>query len=802
MKRVSNLCELQNKKRILLLASNSEPLAQLKLDEELRDIEEAMKRAKNRHLYQIEKIVAARYEDLTNKLREYDPHILHFSGHGMKNGILLQGSESEKTMLPISVFVDVLKRRKIIECVIINACYSDALAKSINNKIGCCTIGMNDEIDDKAAIAFAKEFYAALGDEVDYDKAFIDAKGAFDTVMSNPQNSRGAKMPNSNNENYFSSPLVLFKKIKQEIADKNTSFKVAFSFSEDQRHYVKSVANHLRKIINKESIFYDKWHEYDLNSCQSTCELVIHFFSEKYKEINWNNKKWLSTSKILPIRMDDFVPEKMKWEKEEYIDGSIKTSKEISDIILDKLNIEINDEEGRGQFIFTGREKELKDILTGERSYHLILAPFKYGKTTLLNKIEDVYNDKGWVVKKSTSIQDSNVNNIVKELSHNAISDVESFYDYLRVKWVEKYKNNSAIGIVLLFDLSSIFIKESIDLMHKKFIEPLWRVLKEAGLTIDKFRVIITHTPLSQLKSSPYKIHYLSEFTYEGMVIPVEKYLAKNNSITIKNAKDSAAILFYKTGGYPLCVEAYMNNSRNAKKDESQDFFCLRGAIRNFCNSISPETAVLLKKGNLSIYRYVDRIILEKINRNLSVKDTSNLFSDLLTENGYTEYKFNSVYSKDILNDNLIRRIYAIKYRTKSPDKFIAACNDAAQIYLDFLGNKHKGEKLLTLWLVEYWYQLIQVRQVKHKDLKKLGFGKTRGLKDNEITTGIELLYENATNNYRQWCDFLQQQIKADWELKFLLCYNTYDQEYDDSKFEMFQDDIRNACESINKFDG
>jgi len=49
-----------------------------------------------------------------------------------------------------------------VGCVVLNACYSEAQANAIARHIEY-VIGMNQEIGDKAAIAFSIGFYQALG---------------------------------------------------------------------------------------------------------------------------------------------------------------------------------------------------------------------------------------------------------------------------------------------------------------------------------------------------------------------------------------------------------------------------------------------------------------------------------------------------------------------------------------------------------------------------------------------------------------------------------------------------------------
>ena len=69
-------------KKILILSANPKGTSQLRLDEEKREIEEGLRRAKKRELFSLKSAVAVRYRDIRRQILDYEPHILHFSGHG------------------------------------------------------------------------------------------------------------------------------------------------------------------------------------------------------------------------------------------------------------------------------------------------------------------------------------------------------------------------------------------------------------------------------------------------------------------------------------------------------------------------------------------------------------------------------------------------------------------------------------------------------------------------------------------------------------------------------------------------
>jgi len=69
-------------RKILLLSANPKGTSRLRLDEETREIKDGLKRAKKRDDFSIETAEAVRYRDIGRAILDYEPHIIHFSGHG------------------------------------------------------------------------------------------------------------------------------------------------------------------------------------------------------------------------------------------------------------------------------------------------------------------------------------------------------------------------------------------------------------------------------------------------------------------------------------------------------------------------------------------------------------------------------------------------------------------------------------------------------------------------------------------------------------------------------------------------
>jgi hypothetical protein len=198
--------------KILFLSANPDTTGKLKLDQEYRDIDEGLRRAKHRDRFELVSRWAVRPIDLRRSVIEEAPKILHFAGHGetyrdkvdaknedgentrmlkfvddkkeaeaFSGGIVLLGDNNNHKIVDASALGALigLVSMKVgkIDCVILNACYSAVQAKEIV-KHARYVIGMDNSISDKAAIIFAVAFYDALGAGEDIPFAFELAKVA------------------------------------------------------------------------------------------------------------------------------------------------------------------------------------------------------------------------------------------------------------------------------------------------------------------------------------------------------------------------------------------------------------------------------------------------------------------------------------------------------------------------------------------------------------------------------------------------------------------------------------------------
>ncbi len=161
---IISLVKAQTIKKILVLASSPVNEARLRLDKEVREIDEALRRANKRDQFKFEQRWAIRTDDLRRALLDIEPQIVHFSGHGAgDDGIIVEDNNGKSQLVSTEALASLFELcTDHVECVLLNACYSEIQANAIVHHIDY-VIGMSQAIGDTAAIKFATGFYDALG---------------------------------------------------------------------------------------------------------------------------------------------------------------------------------------------------------------------------------------------------------------------------------------------------------------------------------------------------------------------------------------------------------------------------------------------------------------------------------------------------------------------------------------------------------------------------------------------------------------------------------------------------------------
>jgi len=152
------------KLRVLYLTSNPDSNAYLRVDVEVRDVRQAIRKATHRDLVEMDHRPAATPEDLLDGMNEQRPHVIHFAGHG--GGYSLLFDDAADNPSGRSVSFDILARALTAtdappNVLVLNACDTLEGAEVLLDSVPVI-IAMAAEISDLAASAFAARFYSAI----------------------------------------------------------------------------------------------------------------------------------------------------------------------------------------------------------------------------------------------------------------------------------------------------------------------------------------------------------------------------------------------------------------------------------------------------------------------------------------------------------------------------------------------------------------------------------------------------------------------------------------------------------------
>jgi TPR repeat protein len=173
------------KVRILFFAADPQSAppdgraARLRLDEDVRQIRHKVRGAEHRDALEFDVHWAARTDDLLQALNETRPQVVHFSGHGGSDGLVLVSADGRR---PHLVDAPVLKQlfevfRGDIRVVVLSACFSLPQAEAIAASVGCA-IGTHGAISDEAAVTFNASFYRAVAFGHSVQAAYEQARTA------------------------------------------------------------------------------------------------------------------------------------------------------------------------------------------------------------------------------------------------------------------------------------------------------------------------------------------------------------------------------------------------------------------------------------------------------------------------------------------------------------------------------------------------------------------------------------------------------------------------------------------------
>lgn len=152
----------------------------LRVDYEVRQVKDMLRRSKYRDLVNIEHLPAATSMDLLEGLNEQRPHVVHFSGHASSLGLLMdnEAGTQDGAGLDFSLLARMLGATdQPPRLVVLNACESLEGTAELLQTVPIL-IGMSDSMNDASAVAFAARFYSAVASAQSVAAAVEQAKVA------------------------------------------------------------------------------------------------------------------------------------------------------------------------------------------------------------------------------------------------------------------------------------------------------------------------------------------------------------------------------------------------------------------------------------------------------------------------------------------------------------------------------------------------------------------------------------------------------------------------------------------------
>lgn len=172
--------------KILFLAANPQGTVRLQLDQEVEKIKDSLNsRGQLGKEFQIIQRLETSPTDVRQAILQEQPDIVHFSGHGEgQAGLVLVDNTGRPKLVGADALADLFKFvADKVKCVLLNACYAEFQANAIVKHIDY-VIGMQQEVWDVAAIAFAVGFYDGIGNGYSIEESFEIGRNAIRLEVS------------------------------------------------------------------------------------------------------------------------------------------------------------------------------------------------------------------------------------------------------------------------------------------------------------------------------------------------------------------------------------------------------------------------------------------------------------------------------------------------------------------------------------------------------------------------------------------------------------------------------------------
>ncbi|RMD41661.1 hypothetical protein DV735_g3446, partial [Chaetothyriales sp. CBS 134920] len=158
---------------ILMVLADPADEGRLRLLREEKALKEALQSATNTESFRFVTLPSCRPRDLASGIRRNRPTFIHFSGHSSRRGMFFEDDVGKSVMIEPTKLAPLLAlaAEDGLKGVVMNACHTKDQATVIAAEVGH-VIAMDGSLGDTQAIDFSSQFYAAIGDGDEFQKAF------------------------------------------------------------------------------------------------------------------------------------------------------------------------------------------------------------------------------------------------------------------------------------------------------------------------------------------------------------------------------------------------------------------------------------------------------------------------------------------------------------------------------------------------------------------------------------------------------------------------------------------------------
>jgi hypothetical protein len=158
---------------ILFLSAVPTGAPPLELNTEYRKIEDALEDGPNASRFRIFRHARIQRQELERTLSTFQPHIVHFAGHGTPGGsLLLEAPDGQRWDLDRDTLRTIFRAyAQSVKLAVLNACHSE-LAANVLREVVPYVLGNAIEVFDSHALTFSQTFYSALFQDESLHKAF------------------------------------------------------------------------------------------------------------------------------------------------------------------------------------------------------------------------------------------------------------------------------------------------------------------------------------------------------------------------------------------------------------------------------------------------------------------------------------------------------------------------------------------------------------------------------------------------------------------------------------------------------